>query len=204
MTISRRNLTMAAVVAPIATLAAGASAPALAQTERAMRRSDRALTQAQIEEAIRRTDHAVLSTADRTGEPYGVAITPIYENGYVCFHSVASAAAPSRKADNMKENPRVSVFWLAKGDTDPAAFAVNFVSVVASGKAELVTDPKERERIMLAICKRHAGARTAQEHLEKFNKGGRGIDVWRIKVEKISGKSRNPDLYFGKGADQTH
>lgn len=195
MTFTRRQLVCTAIAAPLAT--GTAAARAAESTERPMRRMDRSLTQEQILEAIRRTEHAVLSTADASGTPYGVAITPVYVDGVLYFHSTAQGG---RKADNMKQNPRVSVFWMAKGDTDPKAFAVDYVSVVAAGTASLVTDEAEREKAMMAFCAVHASGRTAKEHLSKFKMGGKGIQVWKITISKLTGKSRNPQLYFGKPA----
>ncbi len=194
MALQRRTLLKMAVAPALAVSLNATAAEEGKSTERPMRRSDRALDEKHILEAIRRTDHAVLSTADKTGTPYGIAITPIYQDGYIYFHS---SAAGGRKDDNMLQNPKVSVIWIAHDHTDPKLYAVDYVSVIAAGTVSKVTDEAERKRIMLDICKRHATGVPPEDHLKKYNAGAKAIEIWKIKVDKLTGKSRNPEHFFG-------
>ncbi len=195
MNLSRRSIlvsSFAATVAPFA-FASGTS------TEREMRRKDRQLTEEECFYLIRHTPHAVLSTTDNSGTPYGVPVTPILLNGKLYFHC---SKAGGRKVDNLRQNERVSLCFIGKDDINQKEFAVDFASVVVAGTAKEITDPQELRKIQLEICKIHApeaGAKAAEAY---FDKGGKGIAVWEVTPTKISGKSRNKHLYFGKNKGQ--
>lgn len=191
MKISRRSILVSSLAATVAPMAFAAEP----STEREMRRKDRQLTEEECLYLIRHTPHAVLSTTDKSGTPYGVPITPILLNGKLYFHC---SKAGGRKVDNLRQNEKVSLCFIGKDDISQKEFAVNFASVIVAGTAKEITNPEEVKRIQLEICKVHApeaGEKAAEEY---FGKTGRGITVWEITPTKISGKSRNKHLYFGK------
>ena len=194
MSLSRRQVLLSSVVA----LSTGSVfAAETKSTERNLRRKDRELTQEECLYLIKHTSHAVMSTTDNSGTPYGVPVTPIWLNGKIYFHC---SKMGGRKVDNLKQNAKVSLCYIGSGDISQKEFAVNFASVIVAGTAHEITNPAEIKRIQLEICKVHApeaGEKAAEAY---FGKTGGGITVWEITPTKISGKSRNKHLYFGKKA----
>ena len=72
---NRREMFKMAATATLLTTGA-VSAAEMKSTDRPMRRTDRILTLEEAKEVIRHTPHAVLATADASGQPYGVPISP--------------------------------------------------------------------------------------------------------------------------------
>ena len=136
--LSRRKaltLAAAAALAPAATFVPASSAFAETAEKKGtkdmpMRNQKYALTRAECLKVIEHTDHAVLSTADSTGDPYGVPVTPFMYNGKIYFHGVG--AGIGRRTANLTQNPRASMCWIAKGDTNEPELDVDYVSVIPS------------------------------------------------------------------------
>ncbi|WP_293703988.1 pyridoxamine 5'-phosphate oxidase family protein [uncultured Parasutterella sp.] len=195
---NRREMFKIAATATL--LSAGAvNAAEMKSTERPMRRTDRILTLEEAKEVIRHTPHAVLATADASGQPYGVPISPALVGNELIFHGTA---ADGRKWENLRQNPKVTVTFVGRGETAsdelPGEFSVNYASAIVTGVASKVTDEAEKEKLAKAIAMRQvpqAGKEGIDKYYEAFNKG---IQVWKIKITSISGKARNKQGYFNK------
>jgi len=168
-------------------------------TDRNLRRSDRLLTDSEALTVIRNVPHAVLSTADKDGIPYGVPVTPVYDDGKIYFHGAADENG--RKTVNMRQNKYVSLCYTAKDNIVQEEFAVNFVSVVVSGTARAITDPKEKAALMYKIVHHHAPVKTDKQIEEYLRPEVNLITLWEVTPLKITGKSRNKKYYFNKLKD---
>ena len=168
-------------------------------TDRDLRRSDRLLTDEEALTVIRNVPHAVLSTADKDGIPYGVPVTPIYADGKIYFHGAADEKG--RKTVNMLQNKHVSLCYTAKDNIVQEEFAVNFVSVVVSGTARPITDPKEKSDLMFKIVHHHAPVKTDKQIADYLKPEVNLITLWEVTPLKITGKSRNKQYYFNKLKD---
>lgn len=147
-------------------------------SERPMRRKDRELSRTDALRIIRAAEHAVISTADSTGVPYGVPVTPALEGETkLYFHS---SRAVSRRADNMLDNPSVSVLFTAHAQTVPEEFSVNYATAIVAGRAALV-------------LARHAPDVEPETIAKRLDEGLRTVSVWRVDIERVSGKSRGWD-----------
>ena len=198
MNATRRSiLTAAAAAVVVLPSAAGA---AESNTQRPIRRKDRALTEEEAIEVIKHTEHAVIATVDASGQPYATPITPVYLDGNVYFHS--AAATNGRRYVNVMQNPKVSICFVGRGETAsdelPGEFSVNYASAIVEGRIELVRDEAEKKRIATAIAMRHV-PQAGREGIEKYYAAGnKGIVVWKVRVTSITGKARNKQGYFNK------
>ncbi len=105
-----------------------------------MRRKERKLSVEATLDIIQSTDHAALATVDAAGVPYCVPITPAYIDGALYFHC---SPAKSRKSENLQNNPRCSVLFIAGDKTLPEEFSVDYASAIVDGLAEEVSDPEQ-------------------------------------------------------------
>lgn len=195
--IRRDMLKMAATASLFA--AGTVSAAETKSTDRPMRRKDRILTLEEAKEVIRHTPHAVLATVDASGQPYGVPISPALVGDELVFHGTA---ADGRKWENLRQNPKVTVTFVGRGETAsdelPGEFSVNFASAIVSGVASKVTDEAEKEKLAKAIAMRQV-PQAGKEGIDHYYKAfGKGIQVWKIKINSITGKARNKQGYFNK------
>ena len=168
-------------------------------TDRDLRRSDRLLTDREALTVIRNVPHAVLSTADKDGIPYGVPVTPVYDDGKIYFHGAADEKG--RKTVNMRQNKYVSLRYTAKDNIVQEEFVVNFVSVVVSGTVRAITDPKKKAELMYKIVHHHAPVKTDKQIEEYLRPEVNLITLWEVTPLKITGKSRNKKYYFDKLKD---
>lgn len=193
-------LTTSTLLASGLGIGAGVHAAEAQSTDRPIRRKDRALTTEEAYEVIKHTPHAVLCTTDASGQPYGVPISPVLVGDYLVFHGAADPKG--RKWENMRQNPKVSVTFVGRGETAsdelPGEFSVNYASAILTGKAMPVTDEAEKKKLATAIAMRHVPQAGAEGIEKYYQAGNKGIQVWKIKIEKVTGKARNKQGYFNK------
>lgn len=152
--ISRRSAIALGAAAGLATFAEGAFATDAPKSTKdmPMKHTELALSKEECLYIIEHTDHAVLSTADATGEPYGVPVTPFMLNGKIYFHGIGMGEG--RRNANLTQNPRGSLCWIAKQDINEPHLTVDYVSVIARGPIRIVTDAKEKEKFMRYLLAR--------------------------------------------------
>lgn len=158
--------------------------------ERPLRRRDRQLTEDEALQIVRHAPHAVLSTADTAGVPYGVPVNAVYAEGNVYWHGTFMK---SRKSDNIDANPKVSLCFVAYEAVDVPAYSVNYASAVLEGTASRITDARERKEAALLICAQHVPGLSAEHNSAYYDREGDTVEVWKMTVTRISGKSRGWD-----------
>lgn len=193
MSLTRRTL-VAAALTGTAAATAQAAGKAKSTASMPMRRNDRELSEAECLTAVSRTPHAALGTVDAAGIPYTVPVTPVYLNGKFYFHC---SRFGGRRTENLRQNPNVSLCFIAKQDTVQPEFAVNYVSVIVAGKAREITSRDEIHRLQVELCKHHCPEVPLEKIEAYFTKSGAAITMWEITPSRITGKSRNKHLYFG-------
>ena len=154
---------------------------------RPMRRKDRALSDEDARRVMKASHYAVLSTTGEDGRPYGVPVNVAIVDDVLYFHGTPQK---SRKADNLKANPAVSLCFTACEERVPADYSTNYASAIVEGQAALVTDPAEIERALLAICAEHAAGMPLEKNMAYVRESGEFAAVWRVTIEHIAGKSR--------------
>ena len=160
---------------------------------RSLRRTERALSLQQAEEVLEHCEYAVISTADEAGIPYGVAVSPVFYEGALYFHT--GSAGPSRRNANMLANPEVSLFFVSKAFTLPEWYSVDFASVVVTGKVSLVKDPAVRARAMMALVKRFAPNNSDERNAVQMGERFSEALIWRVDIDHLQGKARAASVW---------
>lgn len=152
-----------------------------------MRKSDRQASEETAYQILANGEYAVLCTLNEgDGSPYGVPLSLAVQDKVIYMHG----ALEGHKLENLRNDPRVCVTCVGRTQPYPKQFSTDYESVVAIGKAELVTDREEKLKAMTIFCKKYSPM-MPEEALEKKLQGG--IDrlvVIRIPVDEISGKER--------------
>lgn len=201
--ISRRNL-LATGTAALVTLAGSGFAAAagnMPQTTRDMplRRKSAEITKEECFEVIKRVDHAVLGTADASGEPYAVPVTPFLVNDRLFFHGMGGNSG--RKAANIRQNPRVSMCFIAYAKTDAVKLDVDYVSVIVAGDVVEVKDKADKVALMRKLMERHTPTHDINKAIADREKKIELITgVYEIKIRSITGKAKGAayEAYFGR------
>ena len=146
-----------------------------------MRRSDRAATPEKAWEILENAEFMTLSMMGAEGAPYGVTLSFARVGESLYFH----CANEGYKLDSLRKNPAVCVNAVRQQRTKAEEFTVAFESAVAFGTAFEVTDQEEKERGLLAICKKYAPENAGSAaYIAQYPQ----VSVWRIDVREISGK----------------
>ncbi len=206
--LSRRSMitTSAAAMAGLMVSGISAAADVKPQTTRdmPMRRPNLALTREECFEVIKRVHHAVLGTADASGEPYAVPVSPFMADGRLFFHGMG--AGTGRKATNMRQNPRVSLCFIGYAKTDEAGMDVDYVSVIVAGDVVEVKDKAEKMHLMKMLMARHAPTQDSKKAVaDRELKIEAVTGVYEVKIRSISGKAKGAayPAFFGRQRPQS-
>lgn len=155
-----------------------------------MRRNDREISdRKEIERIIGRCDVCRLGMSDG-GSPYVIPMNfgCRFENGGAAFY--LHSAAEGRKIELLKRHPEVCIELDCGHQLLPAetacGYSMAYESVIAFGRAELLSDPDEK-RAALTVIMRHYADR------ESFSFDSRMVDqvaVIKVAVSEISGKRK--------------
>ncbi len=201
--ISRRKL-LATGAASFVTLSGSGLAAATdgkPQTTRDMplRRKSAEITKQECFEVIKRVDHAVLGTADASGEPYAVPVTPFLVNGRLFFHGMGGNSG--RKAENIRQNPRVSMCFIAYAKTNAVKLDVDYVSVIVAGDVVEVKNKAEKVELMRKLMERHTPTHDINKAIaEREKKIELVTGIYEIKIRSITGKAKGAayEAFFGR------
>ena len=91
------------------------------------------------EQLLKDASHGIMGVIGDDGYPYTVPVNHVYENGKIYFHCAKSG----HKIDALKSCDKVSFCVIAKSDVIPSKRATDYLSVIAFGKARIITDSKE-------------------------------------------------------------
>jgi nitroimidazol reductase NimA-like FMN-containing flavoprotein (pyridoxamine 5'-phosphate oxidase superfamily) len=152
-----------------------------------MRRKDRQETREAALDIIDRASFGVMATAGADGQPYATALSFARDGDFLYFHCALSG----RKLDNLRRDGRVCVSFVGELFFPEDDFTVVYESALVFGRAEEVTDEAEKIRGLRRICGRFTPANMASFD-SAVEKSLRITGVWKIRIESVSGKRRNP------------
>ncbi len=156
---------------------------------RAMRRADREVTDAaKIEEIVQSCGCMRVGFNDG-GEVYIVPLSFGYENENGRYRFYFHGASEGRKADLIRENPRVGfemdAAYRIYGEGDKACvYSAAFVSVIGTGRMSFVTDETEKRAGLQAIMEHTTGRREWEYDSGWLEK----VCVMRLDAEDLSAK----------------
>ena len=156
-------------------------------TNRDMRRSDRARSEAFARRLAAEAPWGLLVTASPDGTPYAVPVSPVIEGNAIYFHG---AKDTGRKLRNIDANPRVSMVFVGPSEVVEPEFSVNYASAVFEGRAVRLTDETERMHGFWLIASHWCPSQGPAVRADYMKTFGAAADVWRIDIEHVSAKSR--------------
>lgn len=154
--------------------------------DKPMRRSDRQLTDEETLQLFRDAEYGVLSVTDENDMPYGVPMSFALSDNVIYFHC---SAAGGKRISGIRHDPNAC--FTVIGDTKllPQKFATLYMSGIAYGKIEIISDDTEKQKGIEAILQKYS-----PDHIENGMKYiASALDkiyVLKLEIEKITGKGR--------------
>ena len=115
---------------------------------REMRRKRQMLSAKESEEILRRMTNGTLALHGDGGYPYTVPVSYVYSDGRIYFHT----ATQGHKVDALMRNDKVSFCVVEQDDVKPAEFTTYFRSVIAFGRARILTDETEKRAALQLLA----------------------------------------------------
>lgn len=163
---------------------------------RELRRRKQALEKTEIVAVLLRNTSGVLALTGTDGYPYAVPLSYVYTAGKLYFH----CAKEGYKIDALRHGSKASFCVIDRDEIVREDFSTNYISVIAFGKAYLVTDDEEKRlSIGLLAAKYGTGDRTADE--KEIEKSWNRLTMICLDIEEITGKAataviKNREAYF--------
>ena len=110
---------------------------------RDMRRSKQQLAEEESLQILEDNGWGVLSVHGDEGYPYGIPVNYMFMDGKIYIHG----AKEGHKIDAIAADAKVSFVVVDKDDVVPEEFTTYFRSVVVFGKAKIMEDSDEIERV---------------------------------------------------------
>ena len=151
---------------------------------RKMRRSPQALTHEECIDLLKSETRGVMSVIGDDGYPYGVPINHFYneEDGKLYFHG----AKFGHRVDAVKRDPKVSYCVYGQEYKKDGDWAYYVKSVICFGKAELIEERDEVEKISRLLCAKFP---CTQEYVEtEIEKDTKNTLLIAINIEDMNGK----------------
>ena len=150
---------------------------------REMRRIKQQLSKEECEKILVRGKTGVLAVLGDDGYPYTVPINYYYTDGKIYLH----CAKTGHKLDAIKKEQKVSFCVVARDDILQEKYTTLFKSVVAFGKAEILTDENEMRSSVTALAEKYCT--DCLEGIPAEVESGFGIlCMIKISIEHITGK----------------
>ena len=99
-----------------------------------LRREDRRLDDAAAKALLQRGEYGILSTSDKSNQPYGIPVNYVVIEDSIFFH----CATEGQKLENITANKGVSFCVVGKTELLPEKFSTRYESVVVSGNADVI------------------------------------------------------------------
>lgn len=148
-----------------------------------MRRKRQQLSQSECEEMLARTTHGTLAVNGDDGYPYAVPVSHAWHDGRIYLHS----APEGHKLDAIRRDSRVTYCVVGRDEVRPAEFTTYYASVIAFGKARVVTDDDGKRKALHLLADKYSHGQQGTE-----DEIARGIDrlvIVEIEVVHMTGKA---------------
>jgi len=150
---------------------------------RDMRRKKQLLPTQETEGILLDGTSGVLAVSGDDGYPYAVPLSYAYADGKLYFHWANSG----HKLDGIRQNEKVSFCVIAQDEIVPEAFATNYKSVIAFGRASVVTDDETKRRGLELLARKYSPG-FEQEGAAEIEKDWKAVTVVEMTIENLTGK----------------
>ena len=154
---------------------------------REIRRSERAVEEEDARDILARAEHGVMATVSADGWPYAVPVNHVMCGDVLYFH----CALEGHKLENIVREERVCYSAVASARVLPEKLTTAYESATVFGRAEIVTDPAERQLVLEALAVRFCEGVTPEAAKAIAGASSRTAIV-RIRIERITGKANRP------------
>jgi len=154
-------------------------------TERPMRRSDRQISEQEAAKLLLESEYGTLATVNADGSPYNLPLSYAYKDGVIYLHG----AAEGQKIDNIKAHPAVCFCVVGNTQLLPDKFTTNYISAIAQGNAEIVSDAEEKKKGLMALIEKYSSGHIPAG-IKYIESAFDNVSVIKITVNKLTGKSR--------------
>ena len=150
-----------------------------------MRRKDRETNREEALAILDRSLWGVLSAVDNNNEPYCIPLSLARDEDWLYFH----CALEGQKIDILRSKPKVCIAFAGNVEFPQDYFTVAYESAVVFGAAEEVSGNEEKLHGLRIISERFT-PKNMKAFDEEANRLLGQTSVWKIHIEKISGKRR--------------
>lgn len=148
-----------------------------------MRRINQQTDDKKAYEMLLKCSHGVLAVISEDGCPYAVPLSYAVIENSIFFHCAKSG----HKLDAIKNNKNVSFCAVLSDNIIPEKFTTIYESVIAFGKAEILTDTQRMTLALRALNQKYSGDYPKQGE-EEIKKGINGVCIVEIKITHLTGK----------------
>ncbi len=150
---------------------------------RDMRRKKQLLLKDVTERIMETGVVGILGVTGDDDYPYTVPVNYAYEDGKIYFHS----ANTGHKLDGIQRNPKVSFCVIDQDEIVPEKFTSYFQSVIAFGRAKIVTDEPVKQHAMELLIRKYSPGLEVEGTAE-IRREWNILSVVEIDIEHITGK----------------
>lgn len=151
-----------------------------------MRKQERQLGMEDADRILREGEYGVLSTCAMDGEPYGVPLSYVYQNGILYFHC---APGVGHKVVNLDQNPHACFTVVGKTEVLPEQFSTRYESTIVFGICRQVNDLEEKEGALRALVDKYSPQHREQGEAY-IQRASSKVAVYRFVIEHMSAKGR--------------
>lgn len=151
---------------------------------KSIRRADRKTDHEEAVKLLNESEYGVLSTVDKSGQPYGIPLNFVYSDNRIYFH----CATEGHKLSNLLECERVSFCVVGSTEVLQNKFSTNYESAIAFGIAREVFGDEKNQALLLLVKK--YSPKFIAEGTEYIAKSSDATRVIRIDIDHLTGKAR--------------
>lgn len=150
---------------------------------REMRRIRQEMSQEDSIEVLKSCTAGVLAASGDDDYPYAVPLSYVYDDGKIYFHTAVSG----HKMDAIARQEKVSFCVIDEDRIVPEEFTTYFRSVIAFGKARVVSD-EEKTEALVKLCGKYSPDEDSEHVDEEIRKSFKSVAVVEITIDHLSGK----------------
>lgn len=151
---------------------------------REMRRKRQLMAQEDAVRILTEGSSGVLAVQGDDGYPYTVPVSYLYCDGRIYFHG----AGTGHKIDAIRRDDKVSFCVIGMDQNVPEKFTTYFHSVVAFGRASVVSDEAEKRRAIELLADKYSPNEPAEKRDAEIEHEWTVLTLVRIDIEHLTGK----------------